>query len=94
VSCNGNGDLKLTGYTPVVAFTVGAPLAPATCTFANTTTQAVQPNGTVLLGVPGSVGCVQHRVCNYDDTCSTDYSAGKVISRCYTGAGVTCASIP
>lgn len=94
VSCNGSGNLKLTGYTPVVAFTVGAAIAPATCTFANSITQAVQANGTVIMGVPSSVGCVQHRVCNYDNSCTTDYSPGKVISRCFTGSDITCSAIP
>lgn len=84
-----DGNIKVSGSTPMVAVTFGATMAPASCTAANSKLYPVQ-NGQVNIGVPFQQGCLLHRVCNWDPACSTDYSAGKVVSRCFNGVSVTC----
>ena len=84
-----DGDIKVSGNTPMVAVTFGSTMPPASCTMANSQLHQVT-NGRVNLGVPFQQGCLLHRVCNFDSTCSTDYSAGKVISRCFNGVSISC----
>jgi hypothetical protein len=73
--------LKLTGNTTLVAVTYAAATAPASCTSANSELHPVQ-NGKVVLPLPDTPGCKLHRVCNYNSSCKSDYSPGKVFSRC------------
>ena len=75
------GDLKVTSPSGLVAVTFGSVTPPASCTGTNSQVHAIS-GGTVVLGVPGTPGCLLHRVCTYDNACSTKYSPGKLMSRC------------
>lgn len=84
-----DGNIKLSGNTPMVAVTYANSVAPASCTAGNSKLYTPQ-GGTVNIGVPATPGCSFHRVCNYDASCTGKYSPGKVLSRCFNGTSVSC----
>jgi hypothetical protein len=76
----------------MVAVTHGAASAPPSCTFQNSDVQVIS-GGDVVLGIPSSPGCLWHRVCTFGGGCASDYSPGKVFSRCLSASqppSITC----